>query len=183
MTTYKLILVGDSSTGKTSIINRYMNDTFTDTLKSTIGVEFTHKEMDDSTRLSIWDTAGQERFQSITSSFYRGADIIMFVYDMSNYESFTALEKRFREYRSFGELNTVKLLIGNKADLETRVQSEEAKAWAVSRNMCYETVSAKNSAGVQNAFSVAIRQLNRIPRVHKEKINIQNKPKSDRCCY
>ena len=178
MTTYKLILVGNSNTGKTSIINRYINDKFTNKLPPTIGME-----LEDFTKLTIWDTAGQERFQAMTSSLYRGAHIIMFVYDVTNMDSFSGLEKWFRDYKSFGEIDAVKLLIGNKTDLNPIVPTETAKAWAASREMCYETVSAKESAGIQNAFSVAIKQLNRIPAVHKEKLKIINKPKSDRCCY
>lgn len=181
--TYKLILVGESNTGKTSIINRYVNNDFSDNFSSTIGVEFMHKELDDSTKLSIWDTAGQERFQSLSSSLYRNADIIMFVYDVSIYESFTLLENWYRQYISFGESDAIKLLIGNKIDLKQNVPVEIAKSWAVEKNMFYETVSAKDSDNVNNAFSVAIKQLNRLPRVHKEKIELINKPKSDRCCY
>ena len=65
MTTYKIVIVGNSNTGKTSLMNRYINDKFTSHVPSTIGIDFTHKELGDETKLTIWDTAGQERFQSI----------------------------------------------------------------------------------------------------------------------
>ena len=85
-TTYKLVIIGNANTGKTSLVNRYTANKFTDQMRSTIGVEFTHKELGDETNLSIWDTAGQERFRSVTGAFYRGADVVMFVYDVTSEE-------------------------------------------------------------------------------------------------
>lgn len=183
MTTYKVVIVGNANTGKTSLLNRYVNDNFTDRLPSTIGVEFTHKELGDETNLSIWDTAGQERFQSITSTLYRGADAVLFVYDVTNIESFFGIERWYRDYLAFGDANTVKVLVGNKTDLKSTVRREEAMAWAAQKGMCYETVSAKDNHQVHKTFSTVVKLLNRLPRVQKEKIKLQQRPKTDRCCY
>jgi len=183
MSTYKVVIVGNANTGKTSLLNRYVNDTFTDRLPSTIGVEFTHKELEDETKLSIWDTAGQERFQSITSTLFRGADAVLFVYDVTNRESFLSIEKWYRDYLSFSGANTVAILVGNKTDLKSLVKREEAMAWAAKKGMCYETVSAKDNQRVHQTFSTVVKLLNRQPRVQKEKIKLQQMPTTDRCCY
>jgi small GTP-binding protein len=181
---YKVVIVGDSAAGKTSILNRYVYEKFCTSVPTTLGVDFTHKEVSDDTDLVLWDTAGQERFQSITSSLYRGAHAVMFVYDVSSPDSFYNLEKWYREYRSFGNTReSVAMLVGNKADLERKVSLEEAKAWAAVKNMCYEEVSAKNNQHVKRAFSILVNRLNNLPFVRKQKFDFKNKPKSDRCCY
>lgn len=183
MSVYKLVIIGNADTGKTSLVNRYVDDRFTNKVQSTIGVEFTHKELGDETKLSIWDTAGQERFRSITSSLYRGADALMFVYDVTSVESFLALDHWWREYLTYGEQNCIKVLVGNKIDLDEIVSSTRAKAFAVEKGMVYATASAKSSAGVHEAFATVVSQLNKLPKVQKEKIKLRNEPKSDRCCY
>ena len=76
----------------------------------------------------IWDTAGQERFQSVGSALFRGADVMMFVYDVSNVDSFNGLENWYRQYLTYGDQNAIKILIGNKIDLEHVVRSEDAKS-------------------------------------------------------
>lgn len=183
MSIYKLVIIGNADTGKTSLINRYVDNRFSNRVQSTIGIEFTHKELEDVTHLYIWDTAGQERFRSITASLYRGADAMMFVYDVTSDESFTALEHWWREYLTYGERDCIKVLVGNKIDLGETVSSERAKAFAVQKGMVYATASAKSSAGVHEAFATVVSQLNNLPKVQKDKIEFRNKPKSDRCCY
>lgn len=182
-TTYKLIVIGNSNTGKSSLINRYINDKFSTDIHSTIGIEFTHKDMDDQTKLSIWDSAGQERFQSVGSALYNNADVVMFVYDVTNMQSFHGLEHWYRQYITYGQKDAIKIIVGNKIDLNAKVSDEMAKSWAVKRNMMFETASAKSSDGVHKAFATVISQLNKLPRVQKEKIELKLKPKSDRCCY
>lgn len=183
MTAYKLVVVGNANCGKTSLINRYISDTFSSQMSCTIGIEFVHKELNDETRLVIWDTAGQERFQSVGSALFRGADVVMFVYDVSIIDSFNGLENWYRQYLTHGDQNAIKILIGNKIDLEHIVKSEDAKSWAVGHDMVYEEASAKSSKGVRAAFSTVISQLNKLPRVQKEKLKIKRMPKSDRCCF
>lgn len=180
---FKLVLVGNSDIGKTSMINRYVYGKFDPNVKTTIGIEFSHMELDQVTKLNIWDTAGQERFKSIMSSLYRGAHAIMFVYDISSRASFEGLDNWWREYRSYGDINkSVAMLVGNKADLERRVSLEEATAWAVGHNMYYEEVSAMNNVNVSAAFSTLVRQLGTLPEVQKVRIAEKKSARQERCC-
>lgn len=184
MSAYKIILAGNAGSGKTSLINRYVYEVFDATAQSTIGVEFSHKDLDGNIKLSFWDTAGQERFQSMTGSYYRGAHAVMFVYDVSDRHSFFGLEQWWREYTVYGNAQeSVALLVGNKTDRERQVTEEEARAWAVQKNMCYEEVSAKLNDGISRAFDTLIRQLKQLPQVQKETIEFKSAPKSDRCCF
>lgn len=183
--TYKIILVGNAATGKTSILNQYIHNDFVDKVLATIGIEFQHKSLDRDTKLTFWDTAGQERFRNSMKSFFRGADAVMFVYDISNRESFYALNEWWRQYNGYGNiLQSVAMLVGNKSDLETRqVSAEEARAWAMYNNISYEEVSAKTADNIHNAFEILIGKLKKLPEVQRETVRLQNEPKTDRCCY
>lgn len=183
MTTYKIIIVGNANVGKTSLLNRYIDDNFTTHVPSTIGIEFIHKEMGDETKLSIWDTAGQERFQSIGSALYRNADAIIFVYDVSDIDSYHSLEYWYRQYLTYGDRDSIKILVGNKSDLAVIVHPDKAMAWARERNMFYETACPKNGLGCVKVFATIVSQLNKLPKVKAEKLRIKRMPKSDRCCY
>ena len=183
MTTYKIVIVGNTNTGKTSLVNRYINDEFTNYLPPTIGIEFIHKETNDKTTLIIWDTAGQERFDSLSSTLYRDADAVLFVYDVSNVESFNALGHWYRQARSYCNREVVQVLVGNKTDLKHMVDKDIAVSWARERFMVYETACPKDGNGCFQVFSTVVSQLNRLPRVQAEKIRLIQLPKTDRCCY
>ena len=179
-----MVIVGDSGSGKTSLLNQYVNGTFNNSVPATIGVEFLHKSIDRETNLTFWDTAGQERFQSLMSSFYRGAHAIMFVYDTASMTSFHSLNQWWREYNSYGDIRkSVAVLVGNKTDLQRKVPIEDALQWASGHSICYEEVSAKTSDNITKAFDTLIHQLHQLPEVQKETIRIKTAPKSDRCCY
>ena len=184
MDAYKIVIIGNTNSGKTSILNRYVYRKFTVNVPTTIGIEFVHKDMGDETKIVFWDTAGQERYQSLMSSYYRGAHAIMFLYDVADRSSFEDLHKWWREYLSYSCVQEcATMLVGNKVDLERQVTKEEALTWAVEHKMCYEEVSSKNDVGVNQAFDVIINQLKKLPSVQKEKIRINSLPESDRCCY
>lgn len=185
METYKVVIVGNAGTGKTSMLNQYVFGKFALSVPCTIGVEFTHKELDDETKLVFWDTAGQERFQSLMSSYYRGAQAIMFVYDVTNRESFSNLNQWWREYMAYGDTKKcTAMLVGNKIDLQNRcVSKEESTAWAATHDMCYDELSSKNATNLDNVFNTLIQQLKKLPQVQKDKIEFHSKPKTDRCCY
>ena len=184
MKPYKVVIVGNSGTGKTSILNRYVYGKFNTRVPTTIGVEFSHKSCDDETKLVLWDTAGQERFKSLMGAFYRGAHAIMFVYDVGNVNSFRDLDRWQREYRSYGDTTkSIAILVGNKTDVKRIVSKDEAMAWAVGHNICYEEVSSKNGTNIDGAFNTLVNQLKSLPEVQQDKIEFRNKPKSDRCCY
>ena len=183
---YKVVIVGNSGTGKTCILNRYVHCKFADNVPTTIGIEFVHKEYDDETNLVLWDTAGQERFKSVTSSLYRGAHAIIFVYDVTNRDSFYGLDQWMREYTALGNVDkSVAMLLGNKIDLDHRaVSKDEALGWAAKNNMCYEEVSAWTGDNVREAFATVVRRLHTLPEVRDNKQRIKESlSKSDRCCY
>jgi small GTP-binding protein len=181
---YKVVIVGNSNTGKTSLLNQYVYSKFKINVPTTIGVEFSHKDLEDETKLLLWDTAGQERFQSVCSFLYRGAHAVMFVYDMTSRDSFLALENWWRQYRSFGDINnSVAILVGNKADQIRQVSSEEARAWAVQKGICYSETSAMCHEQVHETFSILVRQLHTVPFVQKQQQLEQQQPTSDRCFF
>lgn len=184
MPEYKVVITGSSGSGKTSIVNRHVYDTFSSDMSTTIGVEFSHKHVDGETKLVLWDTAGQERFQSMTGSFYRNAQAVMFVFDISSRESFFGLEQCWRQYNVYGNAQkSVSILVANKTDLPRVITSEEARAWAVQKGMFYEEVSAKTPQNIQRAFDTLIRQMKQLPEVQKETVQLKSAPTSDRCCY
>ena len=153
----KVLLVGDAGVGKSSILLRFTDDTFDDHLQSTIGVDFKLKMMrlrGKRIKLTIWDTAGQERFRTLTSSYYRGAHGIMFVYDTSRRDTFQHLNQWLQEVEMYCPgRNAVKLLVGNKIDLADRVVSKaEAEAWARANGMLFLESSAKTKIGINQVF-------------------------------
>merc|ERR1719397_1187443 len=139
---FKLLLIGDSGVGKSCLLLRFADDTYTESYISTIGVDFKFRtiELDGKTiKLQIWDTAGQERFRTITSSYYRGAHGIIVVYDVTDQESFN---------------NVKQLLVGNKCDLTNKkvVDYTSAKEYADQLGIPFLETSAKNATNVEQAF-------------------------------
>ena len=116
----KIVLVGDSGVGKSNILTRYCNDTFIQEGKTTIGVELENKFFnvnDDIVNVSIWDTAGQERFKSITNAYYKGAQGIVIVFDLTRQDTFEHVKTWFTEVKNSANSNIQCLLVGNKSDL------------------------------------------------------------------
>jgi len=159
----KVIILGDSGVGKTSLMNQYVHKRFSNQYKATIGADFLTKEVmieDKLVTLQIWDTAGQERFQSLGVAFYRGADSCVLVYDITDSKSFDNLESWMDEFlvhaapRNSDSFPFV--VLGNKADLGSsrrQVSASKAKAWCQSKGDIphYET-SAKEALNVEQAF-------------------------------
>jgi len=161
---FKLVLIGDSGVGKSCLLLRFADDSFTDTYISTIGVDFRFRtvEIDKKiVKLQIWDTAGQERFRTITSAYYRGSHGIIMVYDVTNEESFEAVESWLSEVNRHAPESTVKLLVGNKADLHDKkvIASEKAQRFADNLGMSFMETSAKNATNVEAAFFTVAREL------------------------
>jgi Ras-related protein Rab-1A len=154
---FKLVLIGDSGVGKSCLLLRFADDTYTESHISTIGVDFKIRtiQLDGKTiKLQIWDTAGQERFRTITSSYYRGAHGIIVVYDTTDSETFEHVKTWLHEIERYASENVNKLLVGNKSDLTTKrqVETEAAKEFADSANIPFLETSAKNATNVEDAF-------------------------------
>jgi len=154
---FKLLLIGDSGVGKSCLLLRFADHTYTESYISTIGVDFKIRtiELDGKTiKLQIWDTAGQERFRTITSSYYRGAHGIIVVYDVTDMESYNNVKQWLNEIDRYACENVNKLLVGNKCDLVTKkaVDFETAKDFADKLDIPFLETSAKNATNVEKAF-------------------------------
>jgi len=161
---FKLLLIGDSGVGKSCLLLRFADDTYTESYISTIGVDFKIRtvELDGKTiKLQIWDTAGQERFRTITSSYYRGAHGIIIVYDITDVESFNNVRQWLFEIDRFASEHVNKLLVGNKSDLENKraVTTASAKEFAEGLDIPFLETSAKNSTNVEEAFLTMAAQI------------------------
>ncbi|XP_034271313.1 ras-related protein Rab-18-B-like isoform X2 [Pantherophis guttatus] len=165
--TLKLLLIGDSAVGKSSLLLRFAEDTFEPYLSPTIGVDFKVKKMvvrNFPLQLAIWDTAGQERFRTLTPSYYRGAQGIILVYDVTRRETFLGLESWLQELDIYTKKNVVKMLVGNKIDETNReVEKREGLLFAQKHSMLFIEASAKMKAGVQSAFEEVVMRILQTP--------------------
>lgn len=152
---FKLLVIGDAGVGKSAILLRFADNTFSDSYINTIGVDFKIQNVEvngERVKLQIWDTAGQERFRTITSTYYRGTNGIIVVYDVTSAQSFQNVKKWLLEI-SDNDCNSVpKVLVGNKTDLRREVPREEAEKFAKSKKIKYFESSAKLDQGIWDIF-------------------------------
>ena len=156
----KILMLGDSGVGKSSLVMRWTLDTFSPSLVSTVGVNFKSKRVTmrgEAVQVQVWDTAGQEHFHKITTSYYKGAHGIMLVYDVSDPKSADSVEYWVRNIRSHAS-DTVQLaLIGNKIDLRSAADPEErGKALSAKYGVPFFETSAKDSSNVNNAYMTLV---------------------------
>ena len=161
---FKIVLVGDSSVGKTNLFLRYIKNEFDPQTKATIGVEFGTKIIkinNYNIKIQIWDTAGQERYKSITSAYYKGAQGAFLVYDITNKSSFLNIDKWIRDLKNNGDEKIVLFLIGNKNDLndDRVIDTNEGKNKAKENKMFFLETSAKNNDNVNKAFDEIINNI------------------------
>lgn len=154
---YKLVFLGDQNVGKTSIITRFMYDTFDNAYQATIGIDFLSKTMyleDRTVRLQLWDTAGQERFRSLIPSYIRDSSVAIVVYDITSRASFLNTEKWIEDVRAERGQDVVIMLVGNKTDMAERrqVSVEEAEAKAKADGIMSIETSAKAGYNVKSLF-------------------------------
>lgn len=156
---FKVLAIGDSGVGKTSIIKRFIDDTFCTQHMSTIGIDFKIKTIqnqninDKKIKLQIWDTAGQERFRSITSAYYRGAMGIFLVYDITSEKSFDNI-KIWLKSILIENPDVKKIIVGNKCDLENKriISYEKGKKEADDNGCLFCEISAKENLNINTAF-------------------------------
>lgn len=153
----KLIIIGDSSVGKTCILNRYIKNGYDDKKGATVGADIITKKVNVNSQeitALIWDTAGQEKYQSVTASFYRNTDGGMIVFDITSSDSFKNVETWARSYYENNDKSQVFIIVGNKSDLssERKVSKQEAEELAKKYNTEYFEVSAKDGSYVNDAF-------------------------------
>ncbi|KAL7677716.1 hypothetical protein ACOME3_003954 [Neoechinorhynchus agilis] len=162
---FKLLLIGDSGVGKTCVLNRFVDATFSTTFISTIGIDFKIRtiELDGKRiKLQIWDTAGQERFKTITTAYYRGAMGIMLVYDISNEKTFDNIKNWIRTIEMHAADDVVRMIIGNKCDIEVerrKVKKERGEQVANEYGVHFLETSAKGNIGIEEAFFTLAREI------------------------
>ena len=176
---FKILIIGDSSVGKTSIMNRYTSEMYNDEHISTVGVDFKIKllKIDGFTiKLHIWDTAGQERFRAITKSYYKSADAFIFVYDVSNMESFENIRIWLKEVNNSSANNEYKVLVGNKTDLEyeRQVGTIDGQNLAKDNGMSWSEASVKNGQNINEIFTKICKYLilTKSPNIDQDKVMI-----------
>ena len=157
MPKYKLVFLGDIYVGKTSIINQFMHENFDTNYQATIGIDFLSKTLtigDKSLRLQLWDTAGQERFRSLIPNYIRDSSVAVIVYDITNKQTFTSLDKWIEDVRNERGNSVVVAVVGNKIDKteERCTTREEAEAKAKQYGAIYYETSAKTGENVAELF-------------------------------
>ena len=198
---YKLIFLGDQSVGKSCILNRFMNDTFTEEYQATIGLDFQSKNVQidgQDIHLLLYDTAGQEKFRSLIPMYTRDANIILLVYDISSQDSFDHLPNWLNDLSNVNMDEAIFALVGNKNDLgdKREVSTEDGKKFAEEHNFIFQETSAKTGDGFSELFYKSLFEKIRIkfrpagqqpsPEVKEIKFNIEEEAKKTEnkkgCC-
>jgi small GTP-binding protein len=161
---FRVVLIGESSVGKTCLINRFRHNTFNSNEQNTIGASYeTYSERRDNLRieLQIWDTAGQEKFKSLAPVYYRDAAAAIAVFDLTNHASFEGMSNWISNFREVAGQEAVVVVVGNKADLvdNQRVSETEARQWVEDQGLDFRQASAKTGTGVQEVFDLLITRL------------------------
>lgn len=161
--TYKVLLLGDSGCGKTCVMMRYCNNSFSASFITTIGIDFKIKIVGD-TKLQIWDTAGQERFRTITESYYKHTNAVIIMYDITDKDTFDNIHYWIKQITKsiYSQDNVVKILVGNKTDLNDQriISFDEGFELAKKYDMPFFETSAKNGDNVDNLFDKIVKDLN-----------------------
>lgn len=160
--TFSICLIGNANVGKTSILNRFCDNNFKEKYLNTIGVDFKIIYLNfkgKNIKLHLWDTAGQERFKSIAVNYYRNVHAFYYVFDVTNPESFIALNKWISLATTYNKTSIVNMLVANKIDLERKVNRDEGKEFALKNDMIYYETSAKNSENIDNSFYLMTEKL------------------------
>jgi len=190
MINFRTVTIGDSSVGKTSIVNRILWNEFDHSEASTIGASYElYSEIRNGEKieLQIWDTAGQEEYRSLAPLYFRNSNGAMLVFDISKKSTFESANYWYETFQSVVGSSFVVVLIGNKADLdnEREVSKEEAEEWASAHNCRYFEASALTGFGIKNALKVFIDgllQSRKAPSVPKVPAPITDNKQNSGCC-
>ena len=160
---FKLLIIGESGVGKTCLLLRFTDDSFTANHLTTIGIDFKIKIINLENKLiklQIWDTAGQERFRTITKTYYKGAHGIILTYDVTDANSFKNIRNWIKQIEANAQTSVKKFLIGNKCDKPDRVVTkEEGKKLADDYNMSFFETSAKTNQNVTEVFNFLTKEI------------------------
>ena len=154
---YKLIFLGDQGVGKSCILNRFLNDSFTEDYQATIGLDFQSKNIqieNQDIHLLLYDTAGQEKFRSLIPMYTRDANIILLVYDITNRDSFNHLPEWLKDLTNINLDEVILAVVANKIDLADKrdITLEEGKKFAEEHNFVFQEISAKTGSGFSDLF-------------------------------
>ena len=176
----KIMFIGNSSVGKTSIIKRYSKNIFSTSYISTLGIDFESKNIniDNKTiNLQIWDTAGQEKYKVLSKNYYNNSNAFIIVYDITNLESFESVMNWIDQIKENAPENVKSILLGNKSDLEEKrkISEEEGKNLAKKININFYETSAQNGANIEKAIDNLVKDV-----INDENFIKENTPKLDR---
>ena len=158
----KIVFLGESGVGKTSIIHYWSNGARLETTEPTVGAAFTNREFtynDKTYQLLVWDTAGQEQYHAIAPMYYRSASIAIVVYDVTSYSSFRAIERWITELKDHNMENAVIMVVGNKIDLGREIEHSFASEQARALGAIYAECSAATGVGISHLFERALQAL------------------------
>lgn len=183
---HKVVLIGSGSVGKTSIVIRFSNKTFTEVNESTIGAAFISRDIQTPTgpvSLHVWDTAGQERYRSLVPKYSQGASAIIIVYDISDPESFEEAKTWYFETKSNIAGNVSWFLVANKCDLKSNVEQEKVEEFANQNDLNYIETSAKTGQNVEELF-INVASCLRDTHVENDSVDLeaQSEKKEGGCC-
>ena len=187
--TVSIILIGESTVGKSSIIRRYTKGTFDSEFFTTLGTDLLNKSININGRIisaQIWDTAGQERFMTITKNFYQRADGIILAYDITQKKSFDKLKKWIENINNNASKDAIICLVANKIDKtdDIKIKTEEGKAKAAEFNMNYYETSAKTGEGIDQLFEETIKNIVERKFYRTKNLSLVNDKKLEKkkCC-
>ena len=193
-TVYKVLLLGDSSVGKTCFLLRYCDRTFQEAHLSTIGLDYRLKTMtlknNKNIKLQIWDTAGQDRFRALTKNYYKGANGIILIYDISTTQTFENVKVWINQIKEEANANVIIYLVGNKIDLpkdKRTVSEEEGQKLADEYKFLFKEASAKEGTNVNEIFQELVEKIDaeakpEVPNTEKKNQLYQAKDKKRNCC-
>jgi len=186
---YKILLLGDSTVGKTCFLLRYMDDSFLDLHMATIGLDYRLKTMilEDQkiVKVQLWDTAGQDKFRAITRNYYKGASGIILLFDVTNIKSFENIKKWINEIKEEISEKVSIILIGNKIDNsnERKISKEQGEKLASEIGVKFFETSAKTGEGINECVFYLVKKIfENDPEVKNKGRNLKHKSNKRRCC-